>query len=181
MNRILALHILANKYRSFIPSDLRFFHENFICEPIGDSWQRPPYYQDNKRLPLADIMSWMLHVPILSEKAARMFSHSHASVELLPFDEIDNEPYFALNCLTCIDIIDFDRSCDILEFGPIYFRSIPRNVPSIFQCKDSDGTPAGQIFVSFEFAQMIRKSGLTGAEYIDPATEIVKEIARGGL
>jgi hypothetical protein len=174
MNNILTLDILSDEYMSFIPDDLHYFSSHFDCNRIASHWAIPKYKIFNESKGVADIMCWMLHVPIVSERCKSFIEDSTKNVEFLPYIIIEGNQYYAVNVLECIDVIDLQKSGSVPELGFVAFKNIDI-VPRLFRSLGNSGRPVNLLFMSKEFAQDAISLGLTGGEFIDPSENLMKK------
>lgn len=115
----LATHDVGGIY--FIPDNLFFFHDHFVCEPMMTSWQAPPFRPVRKRAKPADFSSWMLAAPVVRERVREILdSVCGDDLEFLPFYTTPRgEELFAMNVLTS------DCSRPVFKkarLGPVYVR-----------------------------------------------------------
>ncbi len=118
---------------------------------MKESWVPPAVSVSGKSYKVADFVLWMLRAPVISLKARDAISDLCGGlVEFLPFHEIKQAPYFAVNVL----------SRDVLQ--PIYKT-----------------TPDSVVFVDERFGDAVRDNGLTGVALADPANSIGRRIVWG--
>jgi hypothetical protein len=135
----------------FLVDDLRYFNAHFTCEPMIDSWELPPVTPHGSSYKAADVVSWMLRAPVVSERAKEALSGICTDlVEFLPFHSVKKKRYFAVNVLN-----RDDRQ-------PIY-KSDPESV----------------VFVDERFGAVVRDHGLSGVALADPTIDIGRRIVRG--
>ena len=170
------LHLEANKYRSFLPDDLRFFRNRFQCKALGDQWKIPPVKLDGLSKPLGDFMSWMTMAPTVSERAMiAIKTVASSDLEFLPFHKIDDVQYFVMNVLRCEECVDYEKSDLSLFSERIFFQSdIVEGLPPIFKCPSL----WGEIFVTAKFGEMMVANGLRGAALANPSEPALPLILR---
>jgi hypothetical protein len=165
--RIWKLHIEADKYTGFQPSDLRYFVGRFECKPLNKNWEPQPAAIVGRSKPLADFASWATGAPTVSERSRSLISELAGSdVEFLSFHMMKNIRYYVLNVLRCENYLDLRRSkLDTISSIYTFKKGIPQRLPPIFKCKGE----LDEVFVSSEFAEMMVANRLRGASLADPA------------
>ena len=136
---------------AFIPHDLRYFQDHFVCEPMGSDWKAPPVTITGKSYKSADFVVWMQRAPIVSPRAKDTLGRLCSGlVEFLPFHAIKGIEHFAMN------VLSRDRQTPIYKVDP---QSV--------------------VFVSDEFGKLLRDHELSGAELANPSDNIGQKIVRG--
>lgn len=136
---------------AFIPDDLRYFHNRFVCEPMAHTWEIPPAKPEGKSYKAADFVSWMLCAPVISTRAKHALEGVFAGlVEFLPFHAIRGDPYFAVN------VLNTDPQ------APIH-KPDPQSVP----------------LVDESVGAIIRDCKLSGVALADPQKDIMRRVVRG--
>lgn len=136
---------------SFVPHDLRYFHDHFVGQPLASRWQIPPAKLIGLSYRPADFVIWMVMAPVVSERAkVALADICTGLVEFLPFHPIGRHAYFALN------VLSFD------EGAPIFKRD-----------------PYGPALVNQALGNLLRDHALSGVELGDPADDIMRKAALG--
>jgi hypothetical protein len=145
------LVIMTNGRISFVPEDLRYFDNHFVCKSMADYWEIPPAKIIGTSGKMPDFVSWMLRAPVISERARDNLANiCDGLVEFLPFHNVKNRKNFAVNVLN-------------LDSGREIFKKFPSSA----------------VFVRKGFGEVVRDNGLTGVELADPNDDIGKKIVRG--
>lgn len=86
----------------FMPDDLYYFHEHFVCKSMADGWSAPRFTVVRKRTRPADFSSWMLNAPVVRENVRIILEpFLGCCVEFLDFYTTDRgERLYAMNVLT---------------------------------------------------------------------------------
>ena len=144
--------VIGTKGRvSFVPDDLRYFNDHFICERMAYDWEIPPAKMIGKSGKTADFVSWMLRAPVISEKARKCLAETCGElVEFLPFHSIKNQKYYVMN------VLNRDMSRPV-------FKTDKSSV----------------VYVDEIFGSIIRDNFLTGVHLADPDSDIGRKIVRG--
>ena len=136
---------------SFIPDDLRYFKDHFVCEQMSDTWKLPPASAHGRSYKAADFVVWMLSAPVVSKRAKDVIGDLCGELlEFLPFHSIKGAPYFAINVLN-------------QDTGQPIYKTDPHSV----------------VFVDEQFGTLIRDCKLSGVALADPLKEIGRRIVRG--
>jgi len=167
-------------------SDLDYFNKHFIGKALGSSWVPPEIRISNTSKKAKDFISWMLQVIVCSERALSCLRPLlEQECEILPLIKVKNKQYYALNVLSLVDCLDFDRSeivmspsdpSRILTIKKYAFfeERIPSTV-SVFKIPED----LGVVFVRESFVKGVVSSGLTGAAFLDPGISPLYKIAGG--
>lgn len=135
----------------FIPEDLRYFKNHFVCQNMEDNWEIPPVKMVGVSGKAPDFVSWMGCAPVISEKATDLlYPICQDLVEFLPFHQIREKKYFAVNVLS-------------RDSRKAVFKK----------------SPLSAVFVRDSFGEILRDNGLTGVALADPSDNIGKKIVRG--
>ena len=175
------LYLSGNQNVGLIPSNLDYFNDHFIGEPMTKLWDPPPFEIDNTDGKLADFISWMNQSPVISANAKSVLEQSCAGhVELLPLTKIRGIQYFAVNVTTLIECIDFQRSKT--EYSPV----VPDKILAVdeFVLKPFEQLPPvfkdcryrSVVFVDEQFARLARDANLTGVRFLEPSTSRWKAV-----
>jgi hypothetical protein len=163
---------------SLLPPDPLRFKPFLLCEKIGEAWQAPEYEVDGVDLPQPDFMGWAIGAPLISQKIKDIIhspnyaNESNDALEILPFGQIFGIEYFVMNCLRCLDIINFEESSELLEVGPIVLRNC-NQPPLVFKCVGSDNGSISRIFCSERFVSMACNNNFTGADFLNPSENLM--------
>ena len=104
-SKIWRLEELASQYLSLIPHDLQYFGQHFVGVYLPDNWTPPSITINGKSKKLADIISWMIQSPVISEKMKNILQDLCGdSVQFLRFHDLKNKPYYAMNVLAVVPI-----------------------------------------------------------------------------
>jgi hypothetical protein len=135
----------------FIPDDLSYFIEHFVCKSMSESWSPPPVKVVRRRAKPADFSSWAHSAPIVRERVCPMLiAMSGSDIEILPFYKtVGGEMLFAVNVLTT------DNSKPIFK-------------PS----------PMDAVCVHREFGVLAREKRFTGLALADPFVDNLAKITR---
>jgi len=145
------LVIRAKKRFNFIPKDLRYFDDHFVCRGMSETWEVPPAVENGKSYPVPDFVLWMLRAPLVSERAKDCLSGlCEADVEFLPFHKAKGKNIYAMNVLST----DSKRAV---------FKQTPKSV----------------VLVDERFGAIMRDNRLTGAELADPNDDVDRKVAMG--
>lgn len=136
----------------FIPHSLFYFHDHFVCEPMANSWNPPPFQVVRKRAKPADFSSWMLRAPVVRERVRNILSpYCRDDLEFLPFYTTkQGEVLFAINVLTT----DTTR--------PMFKKD-----------------PMSQVYVRHELGVLAREHGFTGLALADPDANNLSKVLKG--
>jgi hypothetical protein len=172
---IYIMHLLTDDYTSLMPPDHSRFKDLFTCRKIEPEWVPPTFEVTGKELPLPDVMYWAIGAPLVSTKASDLIRSLGDYAEILPFGAVRGEVYYLLNCLYCLDIIDFEESSSILDLGPLVLK---KNcvVPPLFKCIGTRGQPLSRIFCSRTFKELAASKNILGVDYVDPSVNILQYI-----
>ena len=167
------------------PVDLTWFHGRFDAKPIGRDWHPLPLELVNKSKKLRDFVAWIDSAPLVSQRARDAIDAlCPGAAEFLPFHALKGKPYFAMNVLQTLDVLDFEAS-DVLRdarTGEVlcvhecaFMAGLPDSLPPLFK----DSRLPTDIFATARFARMAIEHGLTGLALADPAVAPLKKIVRG--
>lgn len=179
------LHVGGKGNLGIMPHDLSYFIDHFIGRSVPGEWKPPPIETLGKTKRLRDFVSWMVQVPLVSQRVVDVFSPalSH-DVEFLRFHELRRRPYYAMNVLRLEDIVDWSKSevlysdkektipFSIRRFA--FLRTPNECRPTIFKVVGNERS----IFVNEKLAELIAKNELTGLALVDPGKDIFECIVR---
>jgi hypothetical protein len=172
MQNIYLLQPDSSNFQSLLPpDDARFFEtlSSFDGTPVGTSAWQPfefQYDQGSSELALGDFPSAFQHIPIFSQRAAKVLHATlNASGELLSV-KCEGDEYVALNVTVLVDALDMESS-DIVRFDSGKILDVKAYVldgsrltsAEIFKLPDS---PLMDVFVSDEFIRKVEMASLTG-------------------
>ena len=166
----------SNSFLSLIPHDLSYFRDHFDGAAIATPWTPPPVEIAGWSKPVPDFVGWMLCAPVISESARDVLeSLIGPHVQLLPFHQLRNKRFYAVNVLTLLeDALDpikstFRRFSDrtIYEVDRAIFRATS-SLPAIFKLGRMGG---GGVWVTTDFADTAYQHGLTGARFLAPTQD----------
>ena len=147
------LVVRSRRRFAFIPHDLRYFQDHFVCQPMSTDWEVPPVQVIGKSYKSADFVSWMQRAPVVSPRAKAALANVRSGlIEFLPFHPIKGVEHFAINVLS----LD-DRK-------PIH-KTHPQSV----------------IFVNDDFGRILRDNALSGVELADPTDEISRRSSAASM
>jgi hypothetical protein len=145
------LVIRSTRRPSFVPHDLRYFDDHFICQSMANSWEIPPAEILGRSYKPADFVLWMNRAPIVSEKAKIALSSPCGElVEFLPFHSLYGKKFFAVN------VLNMDRNL-------LIYKKDPKS--AVFACE--------------RFGTIVRDNLLSGLEMADPTEDIDRKILNG--
>ena len=145
------LVIRGNKRLCFIPHDLRYFDDHFVCERMKSNWGVPPAKIIRGNSSICDFVLWMLRAPIITERVlAYLRDYCQNDVEFLPFHDVKETKLFAVNVLT--------RDSSRMMFK--------KDINSV-------------VYVNDNFGNLARNHRFSGIELADPTSNISKSIVQG--
>jgi len=157
-----------------IRTDLRYFRTHFVGEPMADTWEVPELDVQGKRKRVRDFVSWEASAPVISERARKVLEPLIGDhVEFLPLVVLKRQQYYAINVLTLVDCLDWDRS--EVQFGSPDTSRIVMVWKASFDPKRVADVPIfklpqyrGATFVRRPFIDAVVEAGLQGAYFVDP-------------
>lgn len=183
--RIWRLHSCSNEYTSLdSPAKSDYFNTHFIAERMMARWVPPEVSLSGKSKKLADIMGWAIGAVLLSQRAKLLLEPVLANfVEFLPFYDIKNKPYFAMNVIQQMsaDILDIQKSNFLIPAEGVktaenvkildaaVFKDLPDNLPPIFKIRIRPDYLDAEIYVTQTFVDLVLQDQLTGIELANPA------------
>lgn len=191
-SKIWRLEELASQYLSLIPHDLQYFGQHFVGVYLPDNWTPPSITINGKSKKLADIISWMIQSPVISEKMKNILQDLCGdSVQFLRFHDLKNKPYYAMNVLAVVpDIVDLELS----ELKYVVGSTPPKpydvtrcifsskidsiEIPPIFKIS-LGGRVLSDIFVSKPFVDMAIAEKFTGFALMNPSRNSFQALLNG--
>lgn len=136
----------------FIPPDLVYFDNHFICQPELKKWRAPPVQVKRSQKKPSDFISWMLRAPVVRERIRWLLEDAFAGcVEFLPFYTLrSGETLFVMN------VLNLDQEKAIFK-------------------KD----PYSLVYVRNEFGKLAISHSFTGIALADPQADNTALIMRG--
>lgn len=167
------------------PGNVDFFLDHFVGRRMTTEVKFPTMEYSGKSKRLRDFVSWSHQAPVVSERARDVLAELCGDdVQFIPFARLKRKPYFALNVLRLISVIDREKSDGITVPGTtrkfsltaiVFKDNRPLTLPPVF--KDPDNL--GEVFVTKPFAKAVIEHELTGLWLADPAQDQFKLIVRG--
>lgn len=136
----------------FMPPDLSYFENHFVCQREIDNWTPPPIREKRGGKRPADFISWMLRAPIVRSRVRSALSSEFPDdLEFLPFYTTRlGEDLFVMN------VLNTDRSKSIFKADPY-----------------------SMIYVRSRFGELAVSHRFTGLALADPSADNVSKILRG--
>ena len=157
-----------------IRTDLRYFRTHFVGKSMADTWEVPELDIQGKRKRLRDFVSWESSAPVISERAVealRPLLEPH--VEFLPLVKLRRKQLYAVNVLTLVDCLDWERS--EVHFGSDDPNRVVMIWKASFDPARVQDVPifklpryTGATFVRRPFIDAVLEAGLQGAYFVDP-------------
>lgn len=178
MGKIYMLNVYSEKAITIMPGDLDYFQEHFLGEKLPDTWMFKNIEIDKKSYPARDFVSWMLQVPVVTEKAKDVLCPLISPyVQFLYMTTIKKKKLYAVNVLRSENCLDFQKSDvvyssddpgRIINVGKVVFddSKIP-NIP-IFKLNPA----IGKVFVNEDFVKLVIDNKLKGAHFVEPSDEL---------